>query len=164
METTVESSAIQVTDLHVSYRTKGGQTLKAVQGLSFAVQPGEVVGFLGPNGAGKTTLLQILAGIASPSAGRVDVKGHITSIFTLGIGLRDDLSGRENILIDAEMQGKSSAAARGMLQQIADFADLGDFIDQPVRTYSTGMKARLAFAMIVHIDPEILIIDEALAH
>lgn len=135
----------------------------AVDGVSFTIGEGERVGVIGRNGAGKTTLLQMIAGIAATSGGELTIAGHVTAIFTLGIGLRDDLTGRENIRIDSEMQGHSAAQTEAFMPAVIAFAELGDFIDRPIRTYSTGMKARLAFSMLVHIDPEILIIDEALS-
>lgn len=136
---------------------------RAVDGVSFNIQEGERIGFIGANGAGKSTLLQMLAGIAEPSAGQLQVQGKVTAIFTLGMGLRDDLSGLENIYIEGELQGKSRHEIEKEINEIVAFAELGDFIDRPVRTYSTGMKARLAFSTIVHIDPEILVVDEALS-
>ena len=135
----------------------------AVAGVSLTIQHGERLGIVGRNGAGKSTLLHMIAGLTSSSSGSIEINGKVTSVMTLGIGLRDDLSGRENIYVDGEIQGKSRQEVRGVIDQIIAFADLGEFIDYPVRTYSTGMKARLAFSMISHIDPEILIIDEALS-
>jgi lipopolysaccharide transport system ATP-binding protein len=105
----------------------------------------------------------LIAGIADPSSGTILVNGKVTAIMTLGIGLRDDLSGRENIYVDGEIQGKSREDVDEVIGEIIEFSELGKFIDYPVRTYSTGMKARLAFSMITHIEPEILIIDEALS-
>lgn len=135
----------------------------AVAGVSLAIQHGERLGIVGRNGAGKSTLLHMIAGLSSPSSGSVEINGKVTSVMTLGVGLRDELSGRENIYVDGEIQGKSRREVGKVVDQIIAFADLGEFIDYPVRTYSTGMKARLAFSMISHIDPEILIIDEALS-
>lgn len=135
----------------------------AVDNLCLTISQGERLGIVGPNGAGKSTLLHMIAGLSSPSSGQIEVNGKITSILTLGVGLREDLSGRDNIYIDGEIQGRSRNEVDHVLKEIIDFADLGEFIDYPVRTYSTGMKARLAFSMISHIEPEILIIDEALS-
>lgn len=134
----------------------------AVDGVSLTIRQGERVGIIGPNGAGKSTLLHLIAGLTNPTSGTIDLTGTVTSVMTLGLGLRDDLSGRENIYIDGEIQGKSRKEIDRVINEIITFADLGEFINYPVRTYSTGMKARLAFSMISHIDPEILIIDEAL--
>ncbi len=135
----------------------------ALSGLSLSIHHGERVGIIGRNGAGKSTLLQMLAGVTEPTSGTMIIAGKVTAVLTLGVGLRDDLSGRENIYLDGEAQGKSRAEMSGDVHAIVEFSELGRFIDLPVRTYSTGMKARLAFAMITQIKPEILIIDEALS-
>jgi len=135
----------------------------AVDRVSLHFGSGERVGIIGQNGAGKSTLLHLIAGIASPTAGRISVEGHVTSVLTLGLGLREDLTGRENIYVDGELQGKSHEQVDVTIRDIIEFAELGEFIDRPIRTYSTGMKARLAFSMIALMDPEILLIDEALS-
>jgi len=135
----------------------------AVARVSLTIQHGERLGIIGRNGAGKSTLLHMIAGLSSPTSGSIEINGKVTSVMTLGVGVREDLSGRENIYVDGEIQGRARHEIEQVIDQIIDFADLGEFIDYPVRTYSTGMKARLAFAMISHIDPEILIIDEALS-
>ena len=139
---------------------KGGT---ALANLTLSIRQGERVGIIGRNGAGKSTLLQMLAGITEPTSGRMTISGKVTAVLTLGVGLREDLSGRENIYLDGETQGKTREQMQAYVTAIIDFAELGKFIDLPLRTYSTGMKARLAFAMITQIDPEILIIDEALS-
>ena len=144
-------------------RLNGAGTKVAVQTTTLTVHAGERLGIIGPNGAGKSTLLRIMAGLADPSSGQIDVEGRVTAIFTLGLGLREDLRGRENIYVDGELQGKSRAEVAEVVDDIIAFTDIGEFIDRPVRTYSTGMKSRLAFAMLIHINPEILIIDEALS-
>lgn len=135
----------------------------AVNKVSLSIKLGERLGIVGRNGAGKSTLLHMIAGLSDPTSGSIQINGKVTSIMTLGVGLRDDLSGRECIYVDGEIQGKSRADVDAVIEQVIEFAELGEFIEYPVRTYSTGMKARLAFAMISHIDPEILIIDEALS-
>lgn len=135
----------------------------AVKNISLRIDEGERVGFIGRNGAGKSTLLHMLAGISDKSSGEISIEGSVTSILTLGHGLRDELSGRENIYIDGEVLGKSREEVSVYIEEIIEFADIGEFIDYPVKTYSTGMQARLAFSMIVKSDPEILIIDEALS-
>lgn len=134
-----------------------------VEGLTLKIRQGERVGIIGRNGAGKSTLLQMLAGITPPTSGSMKVNGKVTAVLTLGSGLRDDLSGRQNIYLEGEAQGKERKQLDIHAQEIIEFAELGKFIDMPLRTYSTGMKARLAFAMITQIEPEILIIDEALS-
>lgn len=135
----------------------------ALEGLTLEIRQGERVGVIGRNGAGKSTLLQMLAGITGPTSGGVSISGKVTAVLTLGTGLRDDLSGRENIYLEGEAQGKTREQLDTHAEAIIEFAELGKFIDLPLRTYSTGMKARLAFAMITQIEPEILIIDEALS-
>lgn len=135
----------------------------AIDHLSLSIAEGDRLGIVGRNGAGKSTLLHMIAGISNPTSGSIHINGKVTSIMTLGVGLRDDLSGRENIYVDGEIQGKSRIEVDDVIEEVIAFSELGKFIDYPVRTYSTGMKARLAFSMISHIDPEILIIDEALS-
>ena len=135
----------------------------AVNNVTLRISEGTRLGIVGRNGAGKSTLLQIIAGLSEATSGTRSVRGTVTAVMTLGVGLREDLSGRENIYLDGEIQGKRRAEIDGFIQQIIDFAELGEFIDYPIRTYSTGMKARLAFSMLAHIEPEILIIDEALS-
>ena len=137
--------------------------IHALDDVSFAIAEGERVGVIGENGAGKSTLLHILAGVASASSGVVDVRGRVHAALTLGLGLREELTGRQNLLLEAEIQGKSRAATERIIAEMIDFVELGDFIDRPLRTYSSGMKARLAFANLVFVDPEILLIDEALS-
>jgi lipopolysaccharide transport system ATP-binding protein len=135
----------------------------ALSDLTLSICKGERVGIIGRNGAGKSTLLQILAGISEPTSGQLKISGKVTAVLTLGVGLREDLSGRENIYLDGEAQGKAHEEIDAYVNAIVEFAELGKFIDLPLRTYSTGMKARLAFSIITQIDPEILIIDEALS-
>lgn len=135
----------------------------ALESLTLSIRQGERVGIIGPNGAGKSTLLQMLAGVTEPTAGRLNISGKVTAVLTLGVGLREDLTGRENIYLDGETQGKERESMNADVEAIVEFADLGKFIDLPLRTYSTGMKTRLAFAMITQLNPEILIIDEALS-
>ncbi|MEE8114445.1 MAG: ABC transporter ATP-binding protein, partial [Nitrososphaerales archaeon] len=135
----------------------------AVDKVSLSINAGEQVGIIGSNGAGKSTLLRMIAGLAPPTSGRLEVQGHVTAVFTLGLGLREDLTGRQNIYANGELQGKDREEIDQVIEKIIEFTDIGEFIDYPLRTYSTGMKSRLAFSMLMHIDPEILIIDEALS-
>jgi lipopolysaccharide transport system ATP-binding protein len=135
----------------------------AVNNVSLRISQGERVGIIGRNGAGKSTLLHMIAGLSEPTSGSMDIQGKVTAIMTLGVGLREDATGRQNIYIDGEIQGRKQAEIDAVVDEIIAFAELGEFIDLPVRTYSTGMKSRLAFAMITYIEPEILIIDEALS-
>jgi lipopolysaccharide transport system ATP-binding protein len=135
----------------------------ALDSVTLSIPAGTRLGIIGRNGAGKSTLLHLIAGVATPTSGSISVEGQVTSILTLGLGLREDLSGRENIYLDGEVQGRSRSDVERVMGEIVAFAELGEFIDYPVRTYSTGMKSRLMFAMISHLDPEILLIDEALS-
>ena len=135
----------------------------ALSNINLTIGHGERVGIIGSNGAGKSTLLQLLAGISNPTSGEMTVSGKVTAVLTLGVGLREDLTGRENIYLDGQSQGMNRKNINDYVDAIVDFAELGKFIDLPLRTYSTGMKARLAFAMITQINPEILIIDETLS-
>ena len=142
---------------------RGADHKMALDGVSFSVTEGERVGIIGENGAGKSTLLHLLAGVAAPTSGAIEVDGRVHAALTLGLALREDLTGRENLYLDAEIQGRTRAETDAVIDRMIDFADLGDFIDQPVRTYSSGMKARLAFTSLVFVEPEILLIDEMLS-
>ncbi|AHX12026.1 ABC transporter [Dyella jiangningensis] len=144
-------------------RLGGGAGYEALHDINFDVQPGEAVGLIGRNGAGKSTLLQILTGTLRPSTGEVAVRGRVSALLELGAGFNPDFTGKENIYLTGAVLGMSSAEIQGKYQAIIDFADIGDFIDQPVKTYSSGMLVRLAFALQVHVDPDILIVDEALS-
>jgi lipopolysaccharide transport system ATP-binding protein len=137
--------------------------VRALDGISFDVVEGERVGIIGPNGAGKTTLLSILAGIAAPTFGTVEVEGDVHAMLSIGAVLREDLTGWENIDLDASVHGRRQAEIDAVREQIISFSDLGDFIDRPVHTYSSGMRGRLAFSMGAFINPDILIIDETLS-
>jgi lipopolysaccharide transport system ATP-binding protein len=137
--------------------------VRALDGVSFEVAEGERVGIIGPNGAGKTTLLSILAGVASTTTGSVEIVGDVHAMLSIGAVLRNDLTGRENIDLDASIHGRSDAQIDSFRDEVVEFSELGDFIDRPVRTYSSGMRARLAFSMGAFIDPDILILDETLS-
>ena len=136
---------------------------RALAGVSFDLPRGQGLAIVGENGAGKSTLLKILAGITSPSAGRSVVRGKIASILELGSGFHPEFTGRQNIVLNAAMLGLSEAEVREKTPAILDFAELGDFIDQPVKVYSTGMAMRLGFAIATQVEPDVLIIDEALS-
>lgn len=135
----------------------------ALRGVSFTVEAGSMLGVVGPNGAGKSTLLRLLAEIGRPDEGRLEVRGRCRGLFDLGGGFLGDLTGRENAVLAAVTAGFTRPEARARLEAIADFAELADVIDAPLRTYSTGMTMRLAFAVAVHTEPEVLLVDEFLA-
>lgn len=137
-------------------------TLWGLREVSLDVARGEVVGLVGPNGAGKSTLLRVVAGIYAADEGSVEVRGRITPFLTPSAGLSSQLSGWENIHLGAVLLGFSRAEARAIAPRVADFSGLGDFLDAPIRTYSTGMRVRLGFAIIAHADPDVMVIDEAL--
>jgi ABC-type polysaccharide/polyol phosphate transport system ATPase subunit len=127
------------------------------------VRRGESLAVIGPNGAGKSTLLQVLAGIIRPSEGAVEVYGHVSGLLTLGAGFDKELTGRDNILLGGAFLGLDDAVTHELLPSIIEYAELGDFIDAPLRTYSSGMRARLGFAIATSVDPDILLLDEVLA-
>ncbi len=136
---------------------------EAVKNASFAIQEGEMVGIIGRNGSGKSTLLKMIAGVYRPSAGRVEVKGTIAPLLELGAGFHGELTGRENILLNGLLLGYSKREMRAREQSIVEFADIGEFIDAPVKQYSSGMYTRLAFSVATEVNPDILLIDEILA-
>ena len=135
----------------------------ALSGVDINIAQGESIGIIGQNGAGKSTLLQLLCGTLTPSTGQLEVKGQVAALLELGAGFNQDFTGRENILFSAALYGMQAQHIEQHLQEIIDFADIGEFIDQPVRTYSSGMYVRLAFAIATSVQPDILVIDEALS-
>ncbi len=137
--------------------------VRALRGVSFDVPHGRVMGVIGANGAGKSTLMRTVAGILAPSHGRIEVTGRVSTLLALGIGFNASLTGRENVTLGGLAAGLSRSEIKQRYDEITDFAELGEFMDMPMRTYSSGMYSRLAFAVAVHMDPDILIIDEALS-
>jgi len=135
----------------------------ALRDIGFQVEKGETLALVGPNGSGKSTLLQIVAGILQPTKGRVMTRGRIAALLELGAGFNPEFSGRENVFLNGEIMGLSRAEIERAMPSIEAFAEIGEFIARPVKEYSSGMYVRLAFATAIHVDPEILIVDEALA-
>ncbi|MGH8656703.1 MAG: ABC transporter ATP-binding protein [Gammaproteobacteria bacterium] len=135
----------------------------ALQDVSFDVKPGETLGILGRNGAGKSTLLQIIAGTLTPTSGGVEVNGRVAALLELGSGFNPEFTGRENVYLNAAILGLTPEETDAKFEEIAAFADIGDFIEQPIKTYSSGMMVRLAFAVQTAVEPSVLIVDEALA-
>src|ERR1035438_9136444 len=135
----------------------------ALKDIGFEVEKGEVLSLVGPNGCGKSTLLQIVSGILQPTTGRVVTRGRIAALLELGAGFNPEFSGRENVYLNGEIMGLSRAEIDKAMPSIEAFAEIGEFMERPVKEYSTGMYVRLAFSTAIHVDPEILIVDEALA-
>jgi len=177
-----DSVAVSVENLTVKYRAllEQRQTLKsalgrlgrnkqevryieALKGVDFKVHHGQFVGVIGHNGAGKSTLLRTIAGILPPTKGRVVVNGHVTTLLSVGIGFNAELSGRDNIKLGGLANGLTPREIEDREEEIAEFSGLGEFIDYPMKTYSSGMRGRLGFAVAVAMEPDILLIDEALS-
>lgn len=135
---------------------------RVLKGVSFTVDEGEVLGIIGRNGAGKSTLLGMIAGVIKPSEGTVEVKDRVSPLLELGAGFHQELTGRENVELNGVLLGLSRREVLRRMDRIVEFSELGDHIDQPLRTYSSGMTARLGFSVVAHLDPRILLIDEVL--
>lgn len=143
--------------------SKSARVFRALNGVSLQVRKGETMGIIGRNGAGKSTLLQILCGTVTPTTGSVIIRGRFAALLELGAGFNPDFTGRENVYLNASLLGLARQEIDERLQSIVAFADIGDFFDRPVKTYSSGMYVRLAFAVAIHTEPDVLIIDEALS-
>lgn len=173
-----EKNAIEVKDLVISYRNLKKTSIKqsllhfkrqkaenfvAVKGISFYVREGEILGIIGKNGSGKSTTLNALAGIFSPDSGSIDLKGHSISLLSIGVGFQKEMTGRENIILSGMLLGFTEEQVREKEEEIIKFAELGKFIDMPVRTYSSGMYSKLAFSITAILETDIMLIDEVLS-
>ncbi|QDP98505.1 ABC transporter ATP-binding protein [Microlunatus elymi] len=174
--------AVRVNDLYVNYRTsfekkptlrqalmrfgrgqRAVREVEALKGISFEVRTGTSMGIIGANGAGKSTLMRTMSGILSPTKGSVEVWGQASTLLALGVGFNNNLSGRENIILGGLAAGLSREEVEERANEIAEWTELGDFIDMPMRSYSSGMFSRVSFSVAVHMEPDILMIDEALS-
>ena len=171
-------TAIEVRDLCIRYRRRKPYSIKkhllhfkyeksnvfeAVKHVSFSVPKGNILGIVGRNGSGKSTLLKAIAGLFSPDCGQIDLKGNTVSLLSIGVGFQKELSGRENILLSGMLLGFSQKQILEKMDKIIKFADLGEFINAPVRTYSSGMYSRLAFSITAFLETDIMLIDEVLS-
>jgi len=141
---------------------RGYDEFWALRDVSFEVREGEAIGLVGPNGSGKSTILGLLARVLKPTRGAIDIRGRVCPLLELGTGFHVDLTGRENVFLNASLLGLSHKETAARYDSIVDFAEIPDFMDSPVKTYSTGMVIRLGFSIAVHVDPDILLIDEVL--
>ncbi len=171
--------AISVTDVKIRYRVfkkisllktilaphkyKKTELFEAVKGVTFNVPKGQILGIVGKNGSGKSTLLKAIAGIFSPDEGVIDLHGHSVSLLSIGVGFQNKLSGRENIYLSGMLLGFNKTQIDEKLDEIIEFSELGDFIDRPVKTYSSGMYSKLAFSITAILETEIMLIDEVLS-
>lgn len=157
------SAIDRVKEVFHPFRKKYHRTFEALKNIDLDIQRGESIGIIGKNGSGKSTLLQVICGNLHPSTGSVEVHGKISALLELGSGFNPEFSGKDNVYLLAGILGLTNKQINQRIDDILNFADIGEFIDQPVKTYSSGMVVRLAFAVSIHVDPEILVIDEALA-
>lgn len=173
-----EKHAIEVKDLVISYQNLKKTSIKktllhlkrqkpdrfvAVKGISFYVREGEILGIIGKNGSGKSTTLNALGGIFSPDSGSIDLNGHSISLLSIGVGFIREMTGRENITLSGMLLGFTEEQVKAKEQEIIDFAEIGEFIDMPVRTYSSGMYSKLAFSITAILETDIMLIDEVLS-
>ena len=169
--------AIEVKDVCINYRILNNvsvrksflksktrnEVFEAVKHVSFEVEEGGILGIIGRNGSGKSTLLRSMAGVFAPNSGVIDLKGHSVSLMALGVGFKDTLTGRENIVLSGMLLGFSEKEIEEKTQDIIDFAEIGEFIDRPVRTYSSGMHSKLAFSITAMLETDIMLVDEVLS-
>ncbi|MCM1386969.1 MAG: ABC transporter ATP-binding protein [Bacillus sp. (in: Bacteria)] len=172
-----KSKAVELKDVCINYRILNTTSVQkslfhkkqreiifeAVKHISFSVDEGGILGIIGRNGSGKSTLLRSIAGVFSPNAGEIDLKGHSVSLMALGVGFKNTLTGRENIMLSGMLLGFTERQIREKLDEIIAFAELGEFIDRPVRTYSSGMHSKLAFAITAMLETDIMLVDEVLS-
>jgi ABC-type polysaccharide/polyol phosphate transport system ATPase subunit len=145
------------------FRERSRKAFWALDGVTFSVKRGESIGIIGPNGSGKSTLLKIMADLARPTQGKIEVCGRVAALLELGAGFHPQITGRENAILNAVLLGLSRREAEEALPDIIAFSELGDFIDEPMRTYSSGMYIRLGFSVAVHVHADVLLVDEVLA-
>lgn len=170
--------SIEVKNVHIVYKmmqkfsiqrnlikrdAERAQIYEAVKGVSFSVEKGEILGIIGKNGSGKSTLLRAMAGVFSPNEGEIDLKGNTVSLLSLGVGFKDTLTGRENIFLSGMLLGFTMEEIKEREQLIIEFSELGEFIDRPVKTYSSGMYSKLAFAITSNLETDIILVDEVLS-
>lgn len=170
-------NAIDVKDVSINYRILNNisirktffkkkqrdEVFEAVKHVSFSVEEGGILGIVGKNGSGKSTLLRSIAGVFSPNSGSIDLHGHSVSLMALGVGFKESLSGRENIILSGMLLGFTQKEMEEHMDEIIEFAEIGDFIDRPVRTYSSGMHSKLAFAITAMLETDIMLVDEVLS-
>ena len=174
----MSETAIKIQDVHIHYKlmknfsiqrnllkrdAEKAEVFEAVRGVSFDVSKGEILGIIGKNGSGKSTLLRAIAGVFSPNRGTIDLKGHSVSLLSLGVGFKDTLTGRDNIFLSGMLLGFHKEQIREKEEAIIEFSELGKFIDMPVKTYSSGMYSKLAFAITSSLETDIMLVDEVLS-
>lgn len=169
--------AVEVNNVSISYRILNNisirstlfhkktrdEVFEAVKDVSFAIESGGILGIIGKNGSGKSTLLKSIAGVFSPNSGTIDLHGHSVSLMALGVGFKEELSGRANITLSGLLLGFTEKQIEERMDDIIEFAELGDFIDKPVRTYSSGMHSKLAFSITAMLETDIMLVDEVLS-
>ncbi len=178
MDGLTQQDAITVENLYIEYKSmkafsiqknlfrfwkQKNDSFQAVKGVSFSVREGEIIGIIGRNGSGKSTMLKAIAGVFCPDKGKIDLHGHSVSLLSLGVGFQVEMTGRENIMLSGMLMGFPEEFVREKIPEIVEFADLGEFIDYPVKTYSSGMFSKLGFAITVVLETDIFLIDEVLS-
>ncbi|WP_034445746.1 ABC transporter ATP-binding protein [Butyrivibrio sp. AE2032] len=172
-----KQNAIEVNNVSISYRILNNTSIRktlfkkkqrnevfeAVKNVSFEVEEGGILGIIGKNGSGKSTLLRSMAGVFSPNSGTIDLHGHSVSLMALGVGFKQELTGRANVMLSGLLLGFSEKEVQERMESIVEFAEIGDFIDRPVRTYSSGMHSKLAFAITAMLETDIMLVDEVLS-